>query len=91
MESIDPRALGRAVESGDLAKVKQVGDAMHNKGWAVNWMHHAETANAAGHLAMRNYLLQKAGVNTYSKTLLRRGGGKKRKTVRHASRQRSRR
>ena len=80
MAAVDPGALVRAVESGNLAKVRQVGDKMLSEGWTVNWLHHAQTADAAGHLAMRNYLTRKAGENKASLAALKKGG--KRKTRR---------
>lgn len=81
MATVDPGALVRAVESGNLAKVRQVGDKMRSEGWTVNWLHHAQTADAAGRLAMRNYLTQKASENKVSLAALKKGGKRKPRRV----------
>ena len=85
---VHPGALVVAVESGNLAKVKEVGNAMQHEGWTINWIKHAEEADKTDKLSIRNYLVRKASENALSKSTLKRGGGSKRKG---AKRQRSRR
>lgn len=80
--SVSPGALTVAVESGNLAKVKAVGNAMVREGWTVNWMRHAQVANEAGRLSIRNYLTRKAAKNANSKSTLKRGGAAKRRRSR---------
>lgn len=90
--SISPGALTVAVESGNLAEVQRVGNAMSHEGWTVNWLHHARTANNKGKLAIRNYLTRKAAENKASAAAMKFGGGsKRRRSTKRVVRRRSRR
>ena len=82
---VHPGALVVAVESGNLAKVKEAGNAMIHEGWAVNWIGHSEKTK---NVKIKKYLLEKAAENVHAKSTwrhstehsgtLKRGGSKRR-------------
>jgi hypothetical protein len=61
---VHPGALVLAVESGNINRVKEVGNAMQREGWTVNWARHAQTAKNKGFTNISAYLASKGGRRT---------------------------